>query len=281
MNESLKFSCFVLAIIVMLATSGCVAPPTESTTGIIKTNTNIPSDNPSGVSPTQTSGSAYVTEVIPGVTFYSAEPTVTETLGYHRFTTPTPASEEKSCRIYTTTQTFLYNGTAFTFDLKNPPMYINYTVIPTNITEKKYYTSRSKSKTETELEYSTYDPLSFLEITVRNKTDGEIYLQDGFGQDYTSYLTRTLKVIKQDDMLIEIKGNKIQATVNFWVKPEGNIDNPDNMTCTYWGESPRDITAYALAVTTTATPEYNPNVPTATRRPETMQTYTPHPTVSK
>jgi len=37
---------------------------------------------------------------------------------------------------YTTTQSFLYNRTAFTFDLKNPPMYINYSFIPQNITEK-------------------------------------------------------------------------------------------------------------------------------------------------
>ena len=55
-------------------------------------------------------------------------------------------------------------------------------------------------------------------------------------------------------MLIEMKGNKITATVNFWVKPQGNFDNPDNMTfdaCTYWDVIPRDNTAQAYVTGTT------------------------------
>ena len=50
-------------------------------------------------------------------------------------------------------------------------------------------------------------------------------------------------------MLIEMKGNKITATMSVWVKPQGNFDDPDNMTfdaCTYWQGTPRDVTAVAL-----------------------------------
>lgn len=53
-----------------------------------------------------------------------------------------------------------------------------------------------------------------------------------------------------------MKGNKITATANFWVKPVGNFDNPDNMTfdvCTYWGQT-RDATALAF-ITSTPTPD--------------------------
>lgn len=147
------------------------------------------------------------------------------------------------------------------FNLKNPPMYINYTVIPTNISGIKEVTSQFGSKQVEDIAYNTYDPQSYLEITVSNKTSGEIYLQDGFGTQYTTYLSRTLKVLNTDNLFIELKGNKITATVNFWVKPPGNFDDPDNMTfdaCTYWQGSPRDVTAFALA-TSTATPTWTPS----------------------
>ena len=61
-------------------------------------------------------------------------------------------------------------------------------------------------------------------------------------------------------MLIELKGNKITATVSFWVKPQGNFDDPDNMTfdtCTYWEGNTRSNTAVAL-VTATTTPSWTP-----------------------
>jgi hypothetical protein len=254
MKKKTGYLVCVLAIIATLVISGCVAPPKESLAGVTSSN-NPSGNNPAEISTTITSGSAYITEVTPYVTVLDSGISGTPTPGYHTYTSPTPLPEEKSCRIYTTTQAFLYNGSAFTFNLKNPPMYINYTVTPTNITGYDVYTSRYSSKSDVVEKYDTYDPQSYLEITVRNKTSGEIYLQDGFGKEYSTYLTRTLKVLKTDDLLVEIKGNKMTATINFWVKPDGNIDNPDNMTCTYWGQSTRDNTALAL-VTATATPTW-------------------------
>jgi len=227
----------------MLIIAGCVAPPTESPNTV--TGATVTDANAVPPVTTTTSANVYVTEVTPYVTIIDE---TTPTSGYSTFAAPTPLPEDRSCRIYTTTQTFLYNGTAFTFDLKNPPMYINYSVIPTNVTEAKAYTSRYLSKAEGVVTYSTYDPQCYLEITVRNKDTGEIYLQDGFGKDYSTYLDRNLKVLNAGDMLIEIKGNKISGTINVWAKPYGNFDNYENMTfdtCTYFPTSPRDSTAYA------------------------------------
>lgn len=271
------YGVYIAAIIAMLVISGCVAPPIEPSGNI--TNAT----NKSALNPTSTSRLVYVTAVTPYVTVSDNGVSETQTPGYHVFTTPTPLPEDKSCRIYITTQKFTYTGSAFTFNLKNPPMYINYTAKPTNLTGTRYYTSTYKSKPEVKETYSIYDPQSFLEITVRNKTSGEIYLQDGFGIGYTAYLTRTLKVLDQDDLLIELKGNKITATVSVWVKPEGNFDNPDNMTfdaCTYWGQSTRDTTALAYPPKTTATPAYRV-VPTATPRRVAVETVTTYPTYDK
>ena len=243
-----------IGIIAMLVIAGCVAPPKESpNTGSGAASSTA---NAASVVTTATPANVYVTEVTPYVTMIAE---TTPTSGYSTFVTQTPPVEDRSCRIYKTTQTFLYNGTAFTFNLKNPPMYINYTVIPQNISVNKAATSRYGSKPDVVYQYSTYDPQSYFIITVRSKETGEIYLEDGFGTDYTTYLTRTLKVLDADDMLIEIKGNKITATVNFWVKPIGNFDDAANMTfdtCTYWGQT-RDNTAYAY-VTSTPTPTWIP-----------------------
>ncbi len=241
-----------IGIIGMLIIAGCVAPPKES-----PNTANGAAPRASGAVPpvtTATATNVYVTEVTP---YVSAIPETT-TSGYSKFTTPTPLPEDRSCRIFTTTQTFFYNGTAFSFDLKNPPMYINYSVIPTNVTEAKAYTSRFLSKAEGVVTYSTYDPQCYLEITVRNKNTGEIYLQDGFGKDYSAYLDRNLKVLNAGDMIVEIKGNKISGTINVWVKPYGNFDNYENMTfdtCAYWVTSPRDSTAHA-GVTSSPTPTW-------------------------
>lgn len=251
-------------VVVTLIIAGCISPPEE-----IPLSTETAQNS----SPTTTSAVSvlttihqYITQVTPYITPQSTQVDESSTSGYHVFLAPTPLPQEQSCRIFTTKQAFMYNGSAFTFNLKNPPMYINYSVNPTNISGWKVYTSRYGSKPTEMVKYNTYDPQSFLIITVRSKENGEIYLQDGFGIDYTSYTNRTLKVMKQDDLLVEIKGNKINGTISVWAKPVGNFDDPYNLTfdaCTYWQVVPRDNLAMAL-VNGTPTPTWVTPKTTAT-----------------
>jgi len=254
-RSSILLSLFIIALLIL---TGCVAPPKETPGSIDSAgSSSIVTGEKTIPGTTATPANVYVTEVTPYVTLFGIESP--DSSDSRAISTPTPVPEERSCRIFTTTQTYFYNGTAFTFDLKNPPMYINYSVIPQNITVNKPATSRFGKKEDVVYQYSTYDPQSYLIITVRSKSTGEIYLEDGFGTEYTTYLSRTLKVLNVDDMLIEINGNKITATTNFWVKPYGNFDDPQNMTfdtCTYWGQT-RDVTAHAL-VTATTTPTWAP-----------------------
>lgn len=226
MRNSFGYVTLGILLIICLCLSGCVAPPVE------KTIKPIDNYNPDIVTTPETTATlSYVTKVTP---FEFVTP-VAPTLTYTELPPVTQIPREKSCLIYSITQTYAYNGSAFTFNLKNAPMYINYTVIPTNYTEKRSVTSRSGGKKDSVISIDTYSPYSWLEITVRNKTTGEIFLQDGFGKEYSTYLKNTLKVYKQDDLLIEVKGNLITATVNVWVKPEFNFDDPQmvsNGTCT-------------------------------------------------
>jgi hypothetical protein len=239
-----------IAIIFVVVASGCVSPPkdnkTSSTTGSFfnpgQTGTAVTTATPN-----------YVTEVTPFGT-------ATQASGYRTMPPETPRPGDIFCRIYS--EKFIeYNKTAIAFDLKSPPMYINYTVKPSNITKTIVYSSKITGEGEKELKIDTYSPTSWFEVTVRSKATGEMYLQDGFGEakGYGLYLNRTLKIVKRDNMQIEFTANNITATASVWVKPDGNFNDTTkfNMTtdCAYFEPNPRDNLYYATA-TTTATPTY-------------------------
>jgi hypothetical protein len=232
-----------ITIILVVSASGCVAPPKDNKTTSQGGNFFNP-DQPTAEI-TQTPG--YVTEVTPFLTETTAS-------GYRTIPPTTLVTLDKYCRIYSTTNTYTYNKTAIAFNLRSPPMYINYTVKPSNITSTKVFDSKITGEGEKVITIDTYSPYSWFEVTVMSKSTGEIYLQDGFGKGHTEYLSRNLKVMKRDDMQIEFGGNNITATAMVWVKPETNIDDTSqfNMTtdCAYFDPNPRDF----VQVGTTSTP---------------------------
>ena len=249
MKEKLVRIICCITIIILVAATGCVAPPKDSKTSSATGNFFNPGQT--SVATTATPIPNFVTEVTPFVTATSGS-------GYRTIPPTTQLPGDKYCRIYTSPKdTYEYNTTAITFDLKSPPMYINYTVKPSNITGKKVVDSKITGEGEKVISYDTYSPVSWFEVTVRSKSTGEIYLQDGFGtaKGYSQYINRTLKVLKRDNMQIEFKRNNITATAMVWVKPEGNIDDISkfNMTtdCAYFDPNPRDF----IQVGTTATPK--------------------------
>jgi hypothetical protein len=179
-------------------------------------------------------------------------PTTSESLEYPTLLAKTPIPPDMTCSIYSKSATYAYNGFAFTFNQKNPPMFINYTVIPKNVTVNKVFTDTNTKETKT-WTYSDYSPSSWFEVTVRDNTTKDIILQDGFGgaKGYSTYLSRTLKVLKNGDLLVEFRGNDIQASATIWVKPHGNFDESrlsEFTNCMYW-EGHRDTLATATPTT--------------------------------
>jgi hypothetical protein len=239
-----------ISIILLVIASGCVTPPKENKT-ISKTGTS-PGGKP--LNPPTTVTPSYVSEV-------TAFETATTTSQY-RTILPTPPPEDIYCRIYSTKNTYAYNKTAIVFNLQSPPMYINYTVKPSNISYYKSYTSKITGEGDKIVKVDDYSPISWFEVTVRSKlTPDKIYLQDGFGaaKGYNEYLNRTLKIVNRDDMQIEFYGNNITATASVWVKPEGNFNDTSqfNMTtdCAYFARNPRDSLG-DLTPTRTPTPTW-------------------------
>jgi hypothetical protein len=231
MKERFFYPASILAIILLLVCSGCVAPPSE--------NASTPIDlyNPNQfATPTNNgaSGPGFVTEIPLEFTAQTTNPS-----GYTTFLPTTQIPADITCRIYSLNLTGV-NGSAFLFDLKNPPMYISYTVVPKNETVTKVYTENILNKKETKTYiFSDYSPQSWFEITVRNNATNEIILQDGFGElkGYPTYLSRTIKVMKNEDLLVEFRNNNIQSKISIWVKPIGNFDESrfsEFTDCTYW-----------------------------------------------
>jgi len=240
-----------LSIILIVVASGCITPPKENAT------TSKPGSTPGGNQLTPggtTETPSYVTEVTP---FVSSTPTE-----YRPILTSTPVPQEIYCRIYSTTHTFAYNKTAVAFNLQYPPMYINYTVKPSNLSYYTSYTSKITGEGDKIIKIDDYSPASWFEVTVRSKaTPDKIYLQEGFGKakGYTEYLNRTLKIVNRDDMQIEFFGNNITATASVWVRPEGNFNDTTQFNtttdCTYFVANPRDSLGH-LTPTPTPTPTW-------------------------
>ncbi len=87
--------------------------------------------------------------------------------------------------------------------------------------------------------WTDFSPDSFFLVTVRDKATGEIYLKNGFGpaQGYSRNVAGTIKVLQNDNLIVEFSGNQVTATANIWVKPLGNFENIQNLTfssCKYW-----------------------------------------------
>lgn len=235
-----------LALILLMISAGCVAPPTEKSLGSIGS-----SSNGEGTAVT-TKPLSYVTEE----TVSDFARCTTAPLGYSNFVPTTRIPEDIACKIYTKTANYGFNGSAFSFNLLNPPMYIQYTVIPTNVTVTRVFTSRTGDRKDQTITYSDYSPTSWFEITVSNKTTGKVYLQDGFGtaKGYTTYLNRTLKILNRDTMFVELKGNDIKATATIWVKPVGNFNEteiPQFTECSY-------MDANRASIPTPVITTYNP-----------------------
>lgn len=270
MNRLIVTTGVVLLMILVLTTAGCLAPPTTGS----PSKSTVSSVYIPGQAPTTqaTPTPQYVTQVTPFETSSAMTIQTVETQGYSVFPLPNPVPEDLSCLIYAQKGTYTYNGTAFTFDLKNPPMFIEYTVVPTNIT--RHIMGGQKSGSDTTIVFSDYSPYSWFVITVRNKTTGEIYLQDGFGpsKGYNIYTTATVKVINRADLQVEFTGNQITATTGIWVKPLGNFDTTRKLAfqnCKYW-DVPRN-SLNAPTITPTPTWVWQTTAPTSATTAPTIR----------
>ncbi|MEN6442221.1 MAG: hypothetical protein WC391_06020 [Methanoregula sp.] len=260
MRQAIHNIGLLIFIILILISAGCVTPPKGGPSSPAPGSSYSYEQTP----PATTTTPSYVNAATPFGTPVQTE-TKSSSTGYTSITQSTPLPGDRSCLIALSTNTYAYNKTAFSFNLKNPPMYINYSVTPTNTTMHKVVEANDGTDNMKTITFSDYSPDSWFEVIARNKTTGEIYTDDGFGtaKGLRTYTDGTIKVMKRDDLLIEFSGNLITATAGIWVKPSGNFDDkqmPIFTECKYWDTTPRNVLYVETATTTPTWTPFNEEI---------------------
>jgi hypothetical protein len=117
----------------------------------------------------------------------------------------------------------LLNAYKISFDLKNPPMVIRYTVIPHNITDIKWFEPRDPAKLIDTATVNRPDEFSYFEIKIYQ--NNELYDQQGWGRQYGIPLTQQEIVIRNPGLYrIEFSGDGVTVDTEMLVKKEGNIN---------------------------------------------------------
>ena len=217
MNEKVVVVVFLVALIFILAVSGCITPPKEApliaTTTKIKTTAIVPPP---------------IATTVPTPVYVNIEtPYPTPTVAYWTITPIVSPIKDDYVVIYSIKdQPFAYTKWAVSFDLKNPPMQIDFILSNTDTTRNSSAKSRVLTNEWTFNNTVYADPVAYFEVTVREKSTGNIVLQDGFGQSkhYGTENRRHLTVYSAGNYIIEFDGNKLTANVDMSVKREGNLD---------------------------------------------------------
>jgi len=110
------------------------------------------------------------------------------------------------------------------FSLLNPPLVIDYDVIPTNATDIKYmeYKEMATVHEENLVINRPYEDAWFM-IFVRNKDTGELVTEDGFGRSYSFQSPRQLVLRETGNYSFEFTGDYANLDLTMKVKQEGNF----------------------------------------------------------
>ena len=198
-------------------------PRAVPTTSPASTHTTPPSqvtDKPV----TQASGSA-TSQIISYVTIEPLQPQPTET---HQILQPDipGRSIEGFVTIYSIKNQSLTEAFPnVSFNLVNPPLIIEYSVIPINITDIKNIEYKIKSKKYNETLHITrpYEGTWFT-VIVRDKESGGIVAEDGVGKIWSFTSPKRLDIQNIGNFQFEFDGEFGYLTLTMKVKEEGNIN---------------------------------------------------------
>jgi len=129
--------------------------------------------------------------------------------------------------IFNKNLSFLYNSTAISFNLVNPPMVILYNVTPQIVTLEKYVLNRDAGKKVSDgkiINVTRVDEDSWFQVTAYDKSQNNtIVLQDGFGKDHDQAMTKELVLRNPGNYQLKFEGDFISVLTSIKVPREGNI----------------------------------------------------------
>jgi hypothetical protein len=166
-----------------------------------------------GPTATITSGPVAVATIIP-VTTMAITPA-----GTYRNPPPPINITANYTVIYDESLIFVWNATAVTYELINPPLIIDYTLTVPTI-KRKTVAKDPVSGGDLIVDVEYPDPNARFEITVRDPVTMRIFAQDGYGGQYDVSPSKQLQVRYPGNYHIQMEGNRLTAHVKFTV-PKG------------------------------------------------------------
>jgi hypothetical protein len=121
---------------------------------------------------------------------------------------------------------FSYNKTAFNFEIKNPPLLMEYTLTVPNITRTGVEKDPTKEPTlndpnPTRAVTIVYpDPAAWFQVSVMDLETERVIARDGYGGQYDVSTKKKVWVRYPGNYYIEFAGQRVTANVKFWVPRE-------------------------------------------------------------
>ena len=201
----------LLIVLVLFAGCGQRVPTRNST-----------SKNPWGnATPTPNQGSAVATPVVPTTTSPFQQVTVYPTgkvtpVPTNRNPPPIANATANLTLLDEKNMVFIYNRTAFTYNLETPPLLIDYTLTVPNITKTRVVTDPVSGDDET-VTITYPDPAASFEVTVRDVNTKRVLVQNGYGGNYDVAFSKQIWVRYPGNYYIEFFGTRLTADIKFWV----------------------------------------------------------------
>jgi len=125
-----------------------------------------------------------------------------------------------------TSQKAQQNMPYVSFGLVNPPLVVDYTVTPMNITNTKDVDYKIMNTTYHEkLTINREYEQDWFKVVVRDRDTGKVVMEDGYGKTYSLEQKRQLVVYNAGNYRFEFTGEFVTVDLIIKVKKEGNIES--------------------------------------------------------
>ena len=117
---------------------------------------------------------------------------------------------------------FVWNRTAYNYNLEAPPLLIDYTLTVPNITKTRVERDPTSSDPNADRTVTiTYpDPIAYFEVTVKDLGTGRVIARNGYGGQYDVSFSKKVWVRYPGSYYIEFSGNRLTADVKFLIPKE-------------------------------------------------------------
>jgi hypothetical protein len=252
MSPNIKYYILIVIIVAAVYSSGCIVPTKDKPApasqsqgtnylvpGTGGTPQQQPQDNPQNQVATATQGSPTPTPMPDDTRYLTPVPTYPVTSGngpvYRNlsiYADPTQIIRNYE-DIYNNELSLKDYTVAYAYDLKNPPLIIDFDVKPKMDDLTIWSESRSGSlsdattgtgggvvdpkRADVYTHVTQLSPDAWFEIKVLDKTNGNVILDDGFGKTFGGDTKKTVSVRSYGNYQIEMSGNKVNVSVRMYI----------------------------------------------------------------